>query len=104
VDPELWRKVEDLCQSALELEESQRAEFLARACAGDEALRHKVESLLAHDGTAKHFMESPALEVVGKSVAAESSARRVSLIGTTVSHSVVSQRLRVGRCKSLIGQ
>ena len=41
-----FRKVEKLCQAALDLEESRRAAFLEEACAGDEELRQKVESLL----------------------------------------------------------
>jgi len=47
VEPELWRRVEDLYHRALELDESRRSEFLENSCSDDEALRREVESLLA---------------------------------------------------------
>ena len=42
-----WQQIEKLYHSALEHEPRQRAAFLRQACAGDEALRREVESLLA---------------------------------------------------------
>ena len=44
---------------ALEIPVKERAAFLERVCAGDEALRHKVEALLrAHDRVG-NFLEEP---------------------------------------------
>ena len=43
-----WRRVEDLCHAALACSSEERASFLRTACAGDDALRRDVESLLAH--------------------------------------------------------
>jgi eukaryotic-like serine/threonine-protein kinase len=63
VEPELWHRVEALYHHALEVEESRRAEFLEHSCAGDEALRREVESLLAHEKRAEQFIESPAVEL-----------------------------------------
>jgi serine/threonine-protein kinase len=40
---------------------SDRQAYLNAACAGNEALRHEVESLLALDERAKSFLESPAV-------------------------------------------
>jgi eukaryotic-like serine/threonine-protein kinase len=60
-----WQQVERLYHSALEREASQQAAFLEEACAGDEALRREVESLLAQQRQAESFMKTPALEVVG---------------------------------------
>jgi len=39
MEPERWQKIERLCYSALNEEESARAAFLGQACGGDEALR-----------------------------------------------------------------
>jgi eukaryotic-like serine/threonine-protein kinase len=78
VEPELWRRVEDLYHRALELDESGRAEFLQHSCRDDEALRQEVESLLAHEKAAERFIESPALEVMGKLVANGSGITRGS--------------------------
>jgi eukaryotic-like serine/threonine-protein kinase len=43
------RQIEDLYHSAREREASQRSDFLAEACRGDEELGCEVESLLAQD-------------------------------------------------------
>ncbi|HEX2524338.1 MAG TPA: protein kinase, partial [Terriglobia bacterium] len=67
-----WQQVEKICQSALELEENQRAAFLAQACAGDEELRGEVESLLQFDDRrGDRFIEEPALEKAAKMIAQE---------------------------------
>ncbi len=58
--PEVWRRVEELCQQALELDESRRAEFLQSAYGGDDEFRREVESLLAHEKKAEQFIEFPA--------------------------------------------
>jgi len=68
---ERWQKIEKLCQSALELKESQRRAFLDEACAGDEELRREVESLLKFDSRGDRFIEQPALEVAAKMMAQE---------------------------------
>ena len=48
MERERCQEIERLYHLALEHEESRRAEFLAQACGGDEALRREVESLLAY--------------------------------------------------------
>src|SRR5436309_14887852 len=55
--PSRWQQVEQLYHSTLEREASKRAAFLAEACAGDEALRREVESLLAYQPNTESFME-----------------------------------------------
>ncbi len=75
MEPQLWRRVEDLYHRALELDESKRAEFLEHACEDDEILRREVESLLAHEQAAQHFIETPALKVIGELVAKEATGK-----------------------------
>jgi eukaryotic-like serine/threonine-protein kinase len=58
--PERWARIEQLYHEALGCDPHQRAAFLAAACAGDDALRREVESLLAHDGGAA-FLSTPAV-------------------------------------------
>jgi len=59
-----WQRVDDLLQSALDCEPSQRASFLDEACASDHALRQHVEALLAADRDASDFLERPAIEAI----------------------------------------
>jgi predicted ATPase len=96
--PEVWRRMEEICQRALELDESRRAEFLQSACGGDDGLRHQVESLLIHEKEAENFIETPALEVAGKVLAkaARSKENAKDIIGSTVSHYRVIKKLGAG--------
>jgi serine/threonine protein kinase/tetratricopeptide (TPR) repeat protein len=64
--PERWQQVENLYHLVLKQEPSSRAAFLKEACAGDEALRREVESLLAQQKHAESFIETPAVEVAAK--------------------------------------
>ena len=64
-----WRRIDAIFQAALERDPADRAAFLDEACAGDQALRAKVEALLASDEQAQSFIESPALEMVPRAKA-----------------------------------
>ena len=70
---EQWQQVERLYHSTLAKPPQERSAFLLEACAGDEALRREVESLLAYEDHAENFIESPALEVAAKMMADEHS-------------------------------
>ncbi|HYG82012.1 MAG TPA: serine/threonine-protein kinase [Pyrinomonadaceae bacterium] len=60
MDYQRWAQIEELLQLALDLGPGERAAFLERACAGDEALRSAVEDLLGREAEAESFLESPA--------------------------------------------
>jgi len=59
--PERWQQIEKLYHSVLMRQPAQRPAFLEEACAGDEALRREVESLLAQQKSPESFIEAPAL-------------------------------------------
>src|SRR5437879_2725945 len=59
MEPELWRKIDELFQAALECEPERRSEFLDPSCSGDKLLREEVESLLAESQNMR-FTEAPA--------------------------------------------
>src|SRR5262249_8819612 len=83
-----WQQIEALYHDALELEETERARFLGRACASDEGLRREVESLLAYESRAGKFIEAPALEVAASILARDNAT---SLLGETVgSYKIIS--------------
>jgi serine/threonine protein kinase/Flp pilus assembly protein TadD len=90
MEPDRWLQIEQLYHAALELDESERAAYLAKACAGDEALRREVESLLESDAQAGEFIESPAIEVAARSLAADGRlpgpSTSVLEAGATVTH------------------
>ena len=87
------QKIEQIYHAAQQLEPSQRAAFLEKECAGDEALRQEVESLLAHQEEAKNLMETPAAEMTAGAVAEQ---REKSLVGRQVGAYEVLSLLAVG--------
>src|SRR5580700_6117888 len=56
MQPERWKKVEQLYEGAMALPLEKRAEFLAQACPDDAPLQEEVRSLLAQD--ADSFLEN----------------------------------------------
>ena len=50
VTPERWQQVARIYELAVDQDPAARDAFLSEACAGDEALRREVESLLRQDG------------------------------------------------------
>ena len=87
------RQLTELCRAALDRDALDRAAFLDEACAGDEALRQDVESLLRYDEAADRFMERPAVEEVARMVSSDLESN-VDLAG---------RRLGVYRIEARIG-
>ena len=87
-----WRQIEQLYHAARGREASHRAAYLHEVCAGDDALRREVESLLAEESRAEQFLETPALEIVGKVLAEHQSQS-----------SLVGQQLGTYKIVSLLG-
>src|SRR5882724_2113082 len=69
--PERLQRSDEILQAALELASEDRAAFLDRACAGDAALRQKIESLLASAQQMGGFMEECMSRVAGELLADE---------------------------------
>lgn len=67
--PERWQQVKQLFNSALERPLPERSVFLSRACAGDEALRSEVESLLSSHGKEGQFIDAPAYHAAAEVLA-----------------------------------
>ena len=63
--PQRLQRIDEVFQSALDVSEDRRAEFLDVACARDIELRDEVESLLAARLEAGSFIEDSASDVLG---------------------------------------
>jgi serine/threonine protein kinase len=72
MDPERWRRVEELYHSALRIPPPQRAEFLSSACKDDIELRKEVESLLTFSDSTATFFEQRGLDVAAKALVSDS--------------------------------
>jgi eukaryotic-like serine/threonine-protein kinase len=84
---EHWRRVEGICQAALEREAGERSAFLSVECGDDAELRREVEALLAHERSAEGFLERP----VGAVAAHVMYERTESLVGRRIGpHEIVS--------------
>jgi Tol biopolymer transport system component len=90
--PERWQQIEPLLHGARERPPEERSAYLDAACAGDSSLRQQVESLIEAYEQAGAFIESPAVEVAAKAMAAEG----VLAPGQMVTHFRVLSRLGQG--------
>jgi TolB-like protein/predicted Ser/Thr protein kinase/Flp pilus assembly protein TadD len=79
--PEQYRRVGELYDAATSLTPEARRAFLNDACAGDETLRHEVESLLQAHEQADGFLVEKMADAV-----AELAAPTSSLVGQRISH------------------
>jgi serine/threonine protein kinase/Tol biopolymer transport system component len=59
MDLDRWRKIESIFHKALDTDDHRGAGVVEEFCAGDEALRREVESLLARYGAAGDFIKAP---------------------------------------------
>ncbi len=93
--PEQWEQIGQFYHAALELAPPERADFLARICAGDEALRREVESLISADEQAGDFIAASALK----------DAAGMLTVEPTQPHSTTQGRRQIGhyQIKSLLG-
>jgi serine/threonine protein kinase len=90
---ERWRQIEALYHAALERAPGERVTFLGEACADDQGLRQKVESLLAYDEQAQRFITTPPDEIAAELLATEHSP---SLISSGLNHYRILSRLGRG--------
>jgi Tol biopolymer transport system component len=82
-DADRRRRIEDLCDAALDRTPGERAAFVAAACGPDDALRLEVEALLAHAPAAEGFLETSVAEMAAQVLSGEGVAGP-SLEGRTI--------------------
>ena len=102
MESERLQQAQKLFLSALERAESEQHLFLEKACGKDSELRREVESLLVYQKDAEDFIELPALGLLAKQIAQskirpdEADAPDIDLIGETVSHYRILERVGKG--------
>jgi serine/threonine protein kinase/tetratricopeptide (TPR) repeat protein len=93
MDPERWQRVERIYNAAIEREPGSRGRFLERECAGDEALRREVESLLSYQPEATGLLEAPVRKVMAEKVA---ESERAQVLGRQLGNYRVLSLLGAG--------
>jgi serine/threonine protein kinase/Tfp pilus assembly protein PilF len=99
MDPERWRRIEQLYHSVLRVGPEKRSGLLDHLCSGsgDSELRQEVESLLGYHTEAQGFMETPAFDLAAQQMSREQMRAEIGLeAGTVVSHFRVAGRLGAG--------
>ena len=88
LDAERRRRIEDICDQALDRPANERSAFVAAACGADEPLRQEIEQLLARAGAAERFLGTP-ISVVASEILQDEP--RPSLIGQQIGpHRILS--------------
>ncbi len=100
MDPERWKKIEEVLQSALQRPPDQRDEFVHQACSGDPALEQEIRSLLVSDQRAAGFLQRAAIEIAARAAiqSANSQAKHplLPVEGQLISHYRVLSKLGSG--------
>ena len=91
-DTDRWRRIEAICDAALDLDGVARNAYLDEACHNDASLRGDVEALLAREASAQRFLDAP----VGAVAADVMGNAEHDLIGRRLGDYEVTARLGEG--------
>src|SRR5215471_1776591 len=107
MNPERWRRVEELFHGALDLSPDARGAFLEKACGEDADLRSHLELLLSKDEHAASLLDKPILADVMPQFENEDSFLRTNAVNRASAGSTKPSRIgtRVGTYEfvSLLG-
>lgn len=92
MSPERWQQIEELFHAALTCEPGKRNDFLEARCAGDEALRREVDSLISSLHRSASFIDTPAADVAAELLLSNRSLKP----GQQIEHYRIASRLGSG--------
>jgi len=95
MNSERWEQIERVYHAALERDPIERSEYLNQACAGDDALRQEVGSLLAQE----HRNDN----ILGNSVAELAANMRANLHKEDAGQSLIGQQIGAYQILGLLG-
>lgn len=75
MNPERWKRIDELFHAALELNPAERTAFLVKACKDDQALYGEIEALIASHGKESSLFENPPADLVADLLANEDAYR-----------------------------
>src|SRR5271170_6617769 len=88
----------EVFNAALELPAAERAAYLDQACAGDDALRQRVEEFLQAEGKVGAFLKSPAVVPPGPGGTIRLAEIPVQKAGERIGHYKLLQQIGEGGC------
>ena len=91
--PARFQTIEEVFRAAVDQEPDQISAFLDKACEGDDALRRKVEALLASRPQADGFIENSAVGLATKVI---QNGQADSLVGQIIGHYKISESIGTG--------
>jgi serine/threonine protein kinase/Tol biopolymer transport system component len=93
MNPERWHQLKPLIESALDRAPQERAAYLDKICAGDEALRRELDAFLAAHKEGDRLTKRPAIEVTAPLPAAASTE---PLVNRLINHYQILKWLGAG--------
>jgi eukaryotic-like serine/threonine-protein kinase len=97
MEPERWKRIEEIYHAASQLPQHKRSSFLVQACDGDDSLSSEVQALLSQDEKAGNFIESPAADIVARAIASDRAKVSESVpAGTVISHYTIVEKIGGG--------
>src|SRR5438132_8543595 len=91
--PARFQTIEEIFRAALDQAPGQIAQFLDKACEGDELLRGEVEALLASRQRVGSFIETSAVGIAARII---ENGQADSLVGQTIGHYKISEAIGTG--------
>ena len=97
MDPERWKKIDELIDAALELPESEQAEFVSSRTPGDPQLCDEVLGLLQAQKDGDNFLLKSAMNIAAKALASgETEISHFAFVDKTIANYRIERLIGAG--------